>query len=59
MKNIGIKDWIKKYREVSDIASSSYFDAEWYKNEYHLATSSTRKLAEHYLNEGWRIGFFH
>lgn len=57
MKNIGIKDWIKKYREVSDIASSSYFDAEWYKNEYHLATSSTRKLAEHYLNEGWRSGY--
>lgn len=36
------------------IAESAYFDAQWYREKYHITQGDP---AAHYLNEGWKLGF--
>jgi len=49
MENIKLKH--KGYKKI---ASSDYFDAEWYKKEYAI---SAKNPALHYLLEGWKLGY--
>lgn len=39
--------------EYDIIKNSPLFDAEWYSNRYHISSNP----AQHYFEEGWKVGF--
>ncbi len=43
-------------RSIEVIASSGYFDREWYLRTYPIVRESELSPAEHYLREGYRLG---
>lgn len=43
--------------KIEIILKSQYFNAEYYANECGMFDKNSVELAEHYLNEGWKLGY--
>jgi glycosyltransferase involved in cell wall biosynthesis len=59
-----LKQIIAEHKRAAEISSSPLFDAQWYRNRYHLDASGTLETlgrksnpAYHYISQGARLGY--